>query len=115
MPLDPDIAHRRPVWVALSDLFLDTDVRLYYPFIARTLADSPYSMEELRQILDDEVAPALQTNLLSVAGEWAGFDETWLIDEVTQRLGKSRSMPLLVNKDREWKALSRLVEVLRPL
>ena len=32
-----EIAIRRPVWVATSNLFLDTDVRLWYASVARTL------------------------------------------------------------------------------
>src|SRR5436190_10451458 len=113
MFLESEIAGRRPVWIALADLFLDTDVRMSYPYIARTLAESPYSMEDLRRILDDEVTPVVQGNLLSVAGEWAGFDEDWLVQEMTKRLGKPRWMPLLVNKDRDWNAVAHLTELLR--
>lgn len=73
---------RIPVWIALSDLYLDTEVSTFHDGIAATLAASPYSLEALRDILMDDVHPALYPNLLSVAGEWAGFDETWLVERI---------------------------------
>jgi hypothetical protein len=76
---------RHPVWIALSDLFLDTDTRLSFPYIARTLAESPYSDDELAAIFQNEVAPAVEFNLFDIAGEWAGFNESWLIDTITRR------------------------------
>lgn len=76
---------RHPVWLALSDLFLDTDSRLSFPYIARALAESPFSDDELEAIFQNEVAPAVEFNLFDIAGEWAGFDEAWLIAEITKR------------------------------
>ena len=67
------IAERRDVWIALSDLFLDTDVRLSYPYIARVLAASPYSTNELALIFQNEVAPAVESNLFEVAGRVGQF------------------------------------------
>lgn len=77
-----DIDARIPVWVALSDLYLDTDVTLSYDHIVRTLAASPYPLDALHEILMYDVHPALYMNLMSVAGEWAGFDETWLLERI---------------------------------
>ena len=54
---------RKPVWIALSELFLDVDPSLAYDYIARTLAASPYTLNELYAILCDEVAPLLKSNL----------------------------------------------------
>lgn len=72
---EQDLANRRPVWEALSELFLDTEMSPEaLAGIAHTLANSPYSADELRQILFDEVHPACSANLLSVAGVWSGFD-----------------------------------------
>lgn len=73
-----DLEGRRPVWLALSDLFLDTDVNLFRAGNARTLAASPYSLDALDAILREEVYPACSFNLREVAGEWAGFDADWL-------------------------------------
>jgi len=76
MIADNDIERRLPVWCALSDLFLDTELQPHdYRRIADVLRISGYSRAELRAILEDEVAPAFITNLLSVAGEWAGWSE----------------------------------------
>jgi hypothetical protein len=72
--LDPRI----PVWNALSQLYLDTDVALAYDGIVWTLATSPYSLDTLHEMLMYDVHPALYPNLMSVAGEWAGFDDAWL-------------------------------------
>ena len=77
-PAREDLERRRPVWLALSDLFLDTDVNLFREGNARRLAATSYSLEELDMILREEVYPACSFNLLSVAGEWAGFDADWL-------------------------------------
>ena len=77
-PAHADLARRRPVWLALSDLFLDTDVQLFRGLNTRLLAASPYSVDELDTILREEVYPACSFNLSLVAGEWAGFDEIWL-------------------------------------
>ena len=77
-PAGSDLAGRRPVWLALSDLFLDTEVNRFREGNARTLAASAYSMDELDAILREEVYPACSFNLSQVAGEWAGFDADWL-------------------------------------
>lgn len=89
--MSPDeIQARRPVWSALSDFYLDTDVEGWYPHAARVLADSDYTIDELRDILRHEVHPVLHPNLMTVAGEWAGFDEDWLAERILQRLAKPR-------------------------
>ena len=95
---------RECVWTAMADLFLDTDVRIWYVHTARVLAESPFSLAELREILDTEVTPALQGNLLDIAGEWAGFDNDWVIKEIRATLGKKHA--LLVDMDRTWTALA---------
>ena len=74
-----DLLARAPLWEALADLWLDTELADYqFDYIARAIAASPYSLAETRAIHDEEVAPAVSANLLSVAGEWAGFDSAWL-------------------------------------
>lgn len=73
---------RRPIWLALSDLFLDTEVRGYLPGVAETAHRLGLSSEGLWDILEREVAPLLAPNLLSVAGEWAGFDPAWLFEQL---------------------------------
>ena len=51
----------------------------------RSLAASSYSASELEQICLYDVAPIVYRNLLSVAGEWAGFDKTWLANSILKR------------------------------
>lgn len=86
MLTDADIARRRPVWIALADLWLDTglqDADLQH--IARMLAASGYSVKQLREIYLYEVAPVVYPNLLSVAGTWNAFDEKWLVAEAAKQ------------------------------
>lgn len=76
---DEEVAERWPLWQALADFWLDTDLQDFeLDHVARTIAESRFPMSEIRRIHDHEVAPAVWTNLLSVAGEWAGFDSAWL-------------------------------------
>lgn len=78
--LSADALRRRgPVWEALSELFLDTELqRGQYRLIAQAVITSGFTRDEVRHILWDEVFPALADNLRAVAGEWAGFDAAWL-------------------------------------
>ncbi|WP_449224631.1 DUF7079 family protein [Aquisphaera giovannonii] len=78
-----DLHRRRPVWRALSELFLDTELQeLDLAWIASVLAESNYTDEELHDILFREVFPACIPNLRHPAGEWAGFDMEWLEQRV---------------------------------
>lgn len=87
MLTDKDINIRKPVWSALSDLWLDTELQEWQlNSIAETLYESGYSIEVLREIYEKEVAPIVYTNLLCVAGEWAGFDDKWLHEEIISSL-----------------------------
>lgn len=107
----PDFASRRPVWLALAELYLDTDVTLYYDHIAEVLAASPYSLAELRAILYDEVHPALAANLLGVAGEWAAWDEAWLIQRIASR--PRDFLAPLVSLRQDWDEVARRINARR--
>ena len=115
-----DVVHRRPVWSALSELFLDTSHSSGdLDRIAKTLAMSPYSLEELDTILLWEVYPPCRSNLFSIAGEWAGFDVDWLESRILRgpsplgkawagtvgRLGRFSSI--------KWRRIKRRVEAER--
>jgi hypothetical protein len=83
------IRERMPVWEALAEFFLDTELQENdYRRIAGILVRSPYSEAELWEILRFEVYPPRHLNLLCVAGEWAFFGEEWLIMRVAPRCGK---------------------------
>jgi hypothetical protein len=83
---------------------------------------SGYEVEELREIYLFEVAPVVFPNLLSIAGEWAGFDEEWLVQEVTkQARRRSPVLRMLVNlgigrtvltfaTERHWRKLVEMMD-----
>ena len=73
-----DLNHRRAVWEALSDLFLDTDDPPARSLRIGVLATSPYSLDQLEKILIDEVYPVCRPNRSSVAGEWTGLIQSGL-------------------------------------
>ena len=74
---------REPLWIALSDLFLDTELQEYnHLYIAKAMKESGYSLAEIEGILLLEVFPVCIANLRSVAGEWAGFDENVLCETI---------------------------------
>ncbi len=80
-----EVEAKLPVWVALSDLFLDTELKDDdFRRIAETLKASGYPAVELRRIFADEVAPAFGPNLWSIAGEWAMWHENDVRDIVTR-------------------------------
>lgn len=110
-PVSEDIENRRPVWQALSDLFLDTDTSLTREWRARELSQSRYSIEELEEILVTEVYPACRGNLFSIAGEWAGFDMVWLEGKIQRRANSPLKAlhgfnlgRLTVHASLEWRA-----------
>jgi hypothetical protein len=112
-----DLDRRRPVWDAMSDVFLDTETRWGMPRIALVLAQSGYSAEELEAIWEHEIVPECGWNLLQVAGEWALFvvDE----DRLTERAEGKRSLldrmmgvasPLVIGG--QWRAIKTLRDLL---
>lgn len=113
-----DAEARASIWITLSELYLDTDVTHAYDSMARTLAASPYSTAQLHRILVDEVHPALHANLLQVAGEWAGFDQDWLVAHIrqicAQPLWRRRLSRLSFGLVREgWLAVEARLQALR--
>lgn len=75
-----------PVWTALSELFLDTeladsDLRR----IAAVLRGSGCDVAEVEAILRTQVLPAFGANLLTTAGEWTPWSE----DEVRAIMARS--------------------------
>lgn len=83
-----DRSERERVWIALSELFLDTDVSSSLDQIQREVIASPFSIEDIDIILRDEVAPVCLPNLYSVAGEWTGFDPDWLLPSIHKYLSQ---------------------------
>ena len=73
---DAWIARRLPVWAALAELFLDTELDAAdHRRIGAAIDAAGFAAAEGRAILKDEVLPAFAHNLLQVAGEWAGWSD----------------------------------------
>lgn len=84
-----NIEERKPIWIALSEFYLDTELQeLDFRYIASKIMESPYSLIKVKEINKYEVFPVLQPNLLDVAGVWAGFDEDWLVENIKNSLEK---------------------------
>lgn len=110
------VDERMPVWSALSELFLDTELQEEdHQRIAQILSASPYSAKKLDEILRFEVTPVLKYNLSSIAGEWTGFDESWLREQLVQRINARPFFRPRVSWliRRQWKHILALVTQLR--
>ncbi|MGB7328823.1 MAG: hypothetical protein WBD31_28350 [Rubripirellula sp.] len=89
-----DLESRRPVWEAMSELYLDTELDADdLNRIGRILRSSPYNEAELDCIMFDEVFPVLIPNMWGVAGQWAGFDLDWLQAAILQRQQRRLKIP----------------------
>ena len=83
------IAERSQIWIALSNLYLDTELQEYtYRHIAKIIAESSYTFSQVQQIDKAEVFPVLYPNMLSVAGVWDGFHEEWLIETIQKKIDR---------------------------
>ena len=78
------INQRKPLWLALSDLFLDTELEEFtLTHIAKTMKESGYSLKEINAILMLEVFPVCISNLYPLpGGVWSGFDENDLVKAI---------------------------------
>jgi hypothetical protein len=110
-----DVERRRPVWHALSELFLDTELQPDdYRLIAGVLRRSGLEPDALREILESEVAPAFKFNLMQIAGEWAPWTEQEAHDIVQKRLAAAErpragasllKRPFKSYLDKEWEKI----------
>ena len=119
LPPENDIDNRLPVWVACSELCLDTALgEDGFRRIARVCAASPYSGADLDRIMCAEVWPAFGVNLLSVAGEWAGWDEAFVKERVLQSQRRRWRIPWKLNPlarslRKDWAVVRTLVDEAR--
>jgi hypothetical protein len=117
------IEKRKPLWLALSELWLDTELdEGDLQRISRIMVESALSIEELREIYLIEVAPIVSPNLLTVAGVWDGFDEEWLYSKILRNLQhrprRTRFMAwfpitrhsMIYATERHWRNLVKLVQ-----
>jgi hypothetical protein len=119
MALAINTVERKPIWIALSHLYLDTELQDYdFKYIAKIFLESPYSLDEIKAINKREVFPILHKNVLGVAGEWTGFNEEWLINEITHSLQNKNIFKKLADDlayrtfnrmDKDWKTLEKYI------
>lgn len=101
--LDSLLEARKPVWFALSNLFLNSEFKDDVSTIAHVLAVSPYSLAELDAILRYEVTPILRLNLSIYAWPGDAFDEVWMVKKMTPRINRqpwlSLGLPKVIRAD----------------
>ena len=104
----------RPVWSALADLFLDTEVRWFLPRAAHEAVVAGFSWEETQHALLFQVGPVVEHNLADVAGEWAGWPDEWLWGAIERRptgfLDGARALRLKLHFGKLIRALRHLFE-----
>ncbi len=83
---ESEVARRLPVWIALSEVFLDTQLdALDYQFMAAAIRAAGFSSAEAHAIFRDDVAPAFAGNLRVIAGQWAGWPDDVVRERVLAR------------------------------
>lgn len=75
-------------WLGLADHFLDTETRHDLVHSAFRCVEAGYDVERTKAAYFGRVAPLLYSNLLSVAGEWAGWDEAVLLERMRARVDR---------------------------
>ncbi|WP_298484425.1 hypothetical protein [uncultured Maribacter sp.] len=94
-----NIEERKPIWIALSNFYLDTKLEEYVlKSIAKKIIESPYSLKKVKEINTYELFPVLHYNLISFAGVWTGFDEDWLINSIIESLSKRNKLKTIIIK-----------------
>src|SRR6478609_6253839 len=111
------------VWVSMADHFLDTETRHDLPLTALRCVEAGLTPVQAREVWQHDVSPAVGFNLFDIAGEWAGWDEEWLVARIAEarqsrwhgpgRWRKLRlPMPLMGG---QWLAIERIIEFLRAM
>lgn len=113
-----DLEQRRRIWLALSELYLDTELDAHdFSHVARVSKSSGFSLAEARRIDAYEVAPLVGRNLWVPAGVWSGFDTSWLYQNCEINFNKRKSIVhrlkcfmvhvlLLRTRKRHWDQIS---------
>ncbi|MBB4806710.1 hypothetical protein HNP38_002006 [Chryseobacterium defluvii] len=90
------LEERKRIWIVLSDLYLDTELGdSDFKYMALAIFKSPYTFEEAKEIDKYEIFPVLFSNLLSPAGEWAGFNEKILTESIIQWIDSKSPLDIL--------------------
>jgi hypothetical protein len=113
---EQDQADRRMIWDELQMFWMDTDPKIFLDSAARTCARSKYSLPEIERIFWNEVRPAVRLNLMSIAGEWRGFEIGWLSRQIQKTNRHGRSLPIQCFHPHSsfwWRKLSDEIERMR--
>lgn len=90
-----EIEQRKPLWEALSDLWLDTEMQSYeHERRAELMTSSGFSFGEIERIFSEEVAPVVYKNLYTAVGVWDGFDTDWLYENILKNMEKQEKSPI---------------------
>jgi hypothetical protein len=90
---DKELEQRLPVWCALAALFLDTELQSTdFNRIAMVISEAGLSAGEAEKILKEEVAPVFTPNVVSVAGEWAGWSEEFVRESILANLSTATAL-----------------------
>ena len=117
---DREIEQRVPLWGCISALWLDTEMTDHdIEEIVKAMRASGFSERELSMIYQFDVAPAVYKNLLTVAGEWAFFDRSWLFTDILKRRRRCRQSAVqrdyLLFMTRFWWTRRRMFRTTDPL
>lgn len=108
---------RKPVWFAMSHLFLQSEYKDDVETIAKILAESPYSLAELEAILRYEVTPILKADLSIFAWPGDAYDKDALEIQMTRRINRKTwfnfGLPKSIRSD--WQTIQQLIAADRQL
>lgn len=90
--LDPRLV---AMWTSLADHFLDTETRDGVVRSALVCCEAGVDRDELERVWFDEVVPVVGGNLWSVAGEWAGWPDEWLLPRLAERRARRRGPTIM--------------------
>jgi len=76
---------RVAVWTAMAEHFLDTETRHEIPLTALACVEAGLSVDQARMTWQDEITPVVGANLFDMAGEWAGWDQKWLVESIERQ------------------------------
>jgi hypothetical protein len=112
---------RRAVWVALADQFLDTETRHLIPSAALCCVEAGLAAEA-RAIWHHEVFPVVGHNHFEIAGDWAGWPEEWLGEQIAARRERRCRVADMVHRacarigrrvfESRWIAIARCIRLL---
>ena len=84
-----EIARRKPLWCAMSELYLDTETQpSTLRYIVRVIREAGYTDEEVYKIFCDDVTPVFGGNAMQVAGDWVPWGDEYVEKSVLRFLGR---------------------------